>query len=131
MDMGEFFKYLQNHNCEYMFKELFGIDKSWQFCLSTMLRSFHIQVSPRSLCLQVFTKSSQNLAFLTLFCPFSPFIPFWLNPGSLVQQHYNFVNKGSLDRSCLNYIFLLFSLFFSVYYEIFLCFYTSFDLCCA
>ena len=28
MDMGEFFKYLQNHNCEYMFKELFGIDKS-------------------------------------------------------------------------------------------------------
>ena len=28
MDMGEFFKYLQSHNCEYMFKELFGIDKT-------------------------------------------------------------------------------------------------------
>lgn len=28
MDMGEFFKYLQTHQCEYMFKELFGIDKS-------------------------------------------------------------------------------------------------------
>ena len=28
MDMGEFFKYLQSHQCDYMFKELFGIDKS-------------------------------------------------------------------------------------------------------
>ena len=28
MDMGEFFKYLKEHQCEYMFKELFGIEKS-------------------------------------------------------------------------------------------------------
>ena len=28
MDMGEFFKYLKEHKCEYMFKELFGIEKS-------------------------------------------------------------------------------------------------------
>ena len=28
MDMGEFFKYLQEYQCEYMFKELFGIEKS-------------------------------------------------------------------------------------------------------
>ncbi len=28
MDMGEFFKYLQSHNCQPLFKELFGIDKT-------------------------------------------------------------------------------------------------------
>ena len=28
MDMGEFFKFLKAHQSEYMFKELFGIDKS-------------------------------------------------------------------------------------------------------
>ena len=28
MDMGEFYKYLQSHECDYMFKELFGIEKS-------------------------------------------------------------------------------------------------------
>ena len=28
MDMGEFYKFLQTHKCDYMFKELFGIDKS-------------------------------------------------------------------------------------------------------
>ena len=28
MDMGEFYKFLQTHHCDYMFKELFGIDKS-------------------------------------------------------------------------------------------------------
>ena len=28
MDMGEFNKFLQTHKCDYMFKELFGIDKS-------------------------------------------------------------------------------------------------------
>ena len=28
MDMGEFFKYLKEHKCEHMFKELFGIEKS-------------------------------------------------------------------------------------------------------
>jgi hypothetical protein len=28
MDMGEFCKYLHLHNCDNMFKELFGIDKS-------------------------------------------------------------------------------------------------------
>ena len=28
MDMGEFFKYLKTHDCDYMFKELFGIEKS-------------------------------------------------------------------------------------------------------
>ena len=27
MDMGEFFKYLQANQCEYMFKELFGLEK--------------------------------------------------------------------------------------------------------
>lgn len=26
MDMGEFFKYLENHNCGYIFKEYFGVD---------------------------------------------------------------------------------------------------------
>ena len=28
MDMGEFFKYLENHQCAWAFKELFGIEKS-------------------------------------------------------------------------------------------------------
>ena len=28
MDMGEFFKYLESHQCSWIFKELFGIDKS-------------------------------------------------------------------------------------------------------
>eukprot|EP00090_Calanus_glacialis_P013811 TRINITY_DN22461_c0_g1_i1.p1 TRINITY_DN22461_c0_g1~~TRINITY_DN22461_c0_g1_i1.p1 ORF type:complete len:301 (+),score=87.20 TRINITY_DN22461_c0_g1_i1:34-903(+) len=28
MDMGEFYRYLESHNCTWMFKELFGIDKS-------------------------------------------------------------------------------------------------------
>jgi hypothetical protein len=27
-DMGEFFFFLKKHNSEYMFKELFGIDKT-------------------------------------------------------------------------------------------------------
>lgn len=27
MDMGEFYKYLSNHKCDYIFKELFGFDK--------------------------------------------------------------------------------------------------------
>lgn len=26
MDMGEFFKFLENHNCGYIFKEYFGVD---------------------------------------------------------------------------------------------------------
>lgn len=26
MDMGEFFKYLENHNCGYIFREYFGVD---------------------------------------------------------------------------------------------------------